>query len=668
MKNKTIHNWRFLKPKTNGLFYQKNLISLKEPLYFLNFRSHIKQTKLKAFNVANEFKSALSLEYSLDNYHRSNQDTSLVHKPSVHEGQWVQSGDLLADCSSSLGGELSLGQNILIAYMPWEGYNFEDAILISERLVYDDLYTSIHIERYEVEIRNTKLGIEEITNEIPDTPKASTAHLNQSGIAKLGSWIQEGDILVGKVTPISKKTQSNYQKLLYTILEKPVSPFRDSSLRAPKGIKAKVVGIQIFKNNKSLTLPKKLKNSSIKTSTKSKSLASTNFNFVDKISTETEFDFDRFLKPYNLSKNIFYENPNQNKIRSFSFKSQNSTSKKKNTKIGYLISNPKLNSQNNTLDSSYNTKNPKMISNQVQSHRNKSFFNNQLNTNKINPQSPKKFKIKLNNISSIQIYLAEKRRVQVGDKIAGRHGNKGIISQILPREDMPFLPDGTPLDMVLNPLGVPSRMNVGQIYECLLGLAGKHLGENYKVFPFDEIYGAEASRSFVYSKLYEARSKTQKKWLFNQNSPGKIRLYDGRTGHTFHQPVTAGYAYIIRLVHMVDDKIHARSTGPYSLVTQQPLRGRSKQGGQRLGEMEVWALEGYGAAFTLLEMLTIKSDDMTGRMTLWSNLILNKEISIGTPESFKVLICELQALCLDIGLFRPNSKNYFKKPLFSTTK
>jgi DNA-directed RNA polymerase subunit beta len=263
------------------------------------------------------------------------------------------------------------------------------------------------------------------------------------------------------------------------------------------------------------------------------------------------------------------------------------------------------------------------------------------------------------NVSSIHIYLAEKRRIQVGDKMAGRHGNKGIISQILPIEDMPFLPDGRSLDMVLNPLGVPSRMNVGQIYECLLGLAGKALGEHYKIFPFDEIYGAEASRSFVYSKLYSARTKTGKKWLFNQNSPGKIRLYDGRTGDTFDQSITVGFSYMLRLVHMVDDKIHARSTGPYSLVTQQPLRGRSKQGGQRLGEMEVWALEGYGAAFTLLEMLTIKSDDMTGRMTLWSNLILNKEISIGTPESFKVLICELQALCLDIGLFKINDKVRF---------
>ena len=258
------------------------------------------------------------------------------------------------------------------------------------------------------------------------------------------------------------------------------------------------------------------------------------------------------------------------------------------------------------------------------------------------------------NISSIAIYLAEKRKVQVGDKMAGRHGNKGIISQILPREDMPYLPNGTPIDMVLNPLGVPSRMNVGQIYECLLGLAGKFLGENYKIFPFDEIYGAEASRSFVFNRLNMARMRTGFQWLFNPNTPGKMRIYDGRTGDTYDQPVTVGIAYMLRLVHMVDDKIHMRSTGPYSLVTQQPLRGRSKQGGQRLGEMEVWALEGYGAAFTLLEMLTIKSDDMTGRMTLWSNLILNKPISIGTPESFKVLVCELQALCLDVGILRYN--------------
>jgi DNA-directed RNA polymerase subunit beta len=263
--------------------------------------------------------------------------------------------------------------------------------------------------------------------------------------------------------------------------------------------------------------------------------------------------------------------------------------------------------------------------------------------------------------SYIHIYLAEKRKMQVGDKMAGRHGNKGIVSLILPRQDMPFLPNGTAVDIVLNPLGVPSRMNVGQIYECILGLAGRYLGEHYKIPPFDEVYGADASRSFVLAKLYEARKKTGFKWLFDPNSPGKMRLFDGRTNDPFDQTVTVGVAYVLKLVHMVDDKLHARSTGPYSLVTQQPLRGRSKQGGQRLGEMEVWAIEGYGAAFVLSEMLTLKSDDMTGRQNLWKNLIHGNSLKLGTPESFKVLICELQALCLDIGLFRKSPSSFAKE-------
>nr|YP_009184552.1 beta subunit of RNA polymerase [Treubaria triappendiculata]ALO62676.1 beta subunit of RNA polymerase [Treubaria triappendiculata] len=474
-------------------------------------------------NSSDIFNSSNRLEYHLSSFHRSNQDTFLINRPSVKEGDWVQPGDLLADCSSSIGGELSLGQNILIAYMPWEGYNYEDAILINERLVFDDLYTSIHIEKYDLEIRETKFGFEQITKNIPHLSQSNANKLDHKGIIKKGCWVQEGDVLVGKVTPLETKFQSSYQKLLYTILEKEFQPVKDSSLRVPKGLKARVIDIQYLK----------------------------------------------------------------------------------------------------------------------------------IHDKKKNPKVP--------NLQCINVYLAEKRRIQVGDKVAGRHGNKGIISRILPRYDMPYLPDGTPVDMVLNPLGVPSRMNVGQIYECLLGLAGKYLGERYKIFPFDESYGAEASRSLVYSKLYEAKKKTGQNWLFNPNYPGKLFIFDGRTGDCFDQAITVGYAYILKLVHLVDDKIHSRSIGPYSLVTQQPLKGRSKQGGQRLGEMEVWALEAYGAAFILLEMLTLKSDDITGRMTLWSNILLHKDISIGTPESFKVLICELQALCLDIGLFRLNSKGLLKQ-------
>jgi hypothetical protein len=330
----------------------------------------------------------------------------------VFEGDWVQEGDLLADAASSQAGELSLGQNLLIAYMPWEGYNYEDAILISERLVCEDLYTSIHIESYETETRKTKYGFEEITNRIPDISQKEISYLDNRGIIRIGTFVQEGTILVGKTTPIQKKFKSPYQKLLYTILEKELESFKDSSLRAPKGLKAKVIDIKILKKN--------------------------------------------------------------------------------------LLKKPEY----------------------------------------------------------VKIYLAEKRKIQVGDKMAGRHGNKGIVSQILPRQDMPYLPDGTPLDMVLNPLGVPSRMNVGQIYECLLGFAAKYLKEYFRITPFDEIYGAQASRSFVFSKLYEARLKTKKKWIFNPIYPGKMKLFDGRTGEPFDQAVTVGISYMLKLVHLVDDKIH----------------------------------------------------------------------------------------------------------------
>lgn len=808
-------------------------------------------------------------EYRLETFVRSNQDTCLTHKPSVVEGDWVQSGDFLTDCANSVGGELSLGQNIFIAYMPWEGYNFEDAILISERLVTDDLFTSVHIERYEIEnlqknrppvkathkklvrekLRRKKLeeslppfssktgveaktslgknpletnGIsnsitkkskpltpqkvsltsrtpryEEITRNIPDVSPIELSNLDAFGIVKLGSFVEEGDILVGKISPINKKDFTPYQKLLYTILNKQILPYRDSSLRAPKGIKAKVIDIKIFmkpgtvsysskvlQNNHSILMKKRKKRKkgmSIvfqkdtqgdfgETSRKHLSLENqiyssplsgpTNERFNKNQFKSPEFFEDRtsieknlgsklksnLLKMSRKRKNrtnkymlstlikrtsLSSQAPATNKIRSFLLNSSNlsfldvksiplhsvssrlarKTHKMNNSFVESssvlkpFLSQP-LVAKKSSFSKNSDVAKTRRVFEAFSSHftTNTEYFNinkyaekphkrNQFNRKNLWQNKNKSVLVQIDdsrsvkqlknlykndiflekhsllkqeqlydsqsikNIETIHIYLAEKRKVQVGDKMSGRHGNKGIVSQILPLQDMPFLPDGTPIDMVLNPLGVPSRMNVGQIYECLLGLAGRYLGENYKIFAFDEIYGAEASRSFVFNKLYEASCKTGFKWLFNPKSPGKIRLFDGRSGDCFHQPVTVGEAYMLRLVHMVDDKIHMRSTGPYSLVTQQPLRGRSKQGGQRLGEMEVWALEGYGAAFTLLEMLTVKSDDLTGRMTLWSNLILNKDLTIGTPEAFKVLICELQALCLDIGLFRYNTNN-----------
>ena len=450
-----------------------------------------------------------SNEYSLQNYQRSNQETCLAQRPTVLEGEWVQQGDLLADCTSSVSGDLSLGKNILVAYMPWEGYNFEDAILISERLVYDDIYTSLHIQRYEVEIRDTKFGVEQISYQTPDTPFWENLHLDEKGIAKVGSWVKEGDILVGKVTPIKKKSLSPHEKLLYDIVGKKIPTTRNTSLRLPKGVEGRVINVEIL---------------------------------------ETE----------NIPPGISFAGPGR-----------------------------------------------------------------------------------------VHVFLAEKRKIQVGDKISGRHGNKGIVSKIIPQQDMPYLPNGTPVDMVLNPLGVPSRMNVGQVFEALLGLAGLHLNQSFKIPSFDETYGPEASRSIIYSKLYEARLKSGQKWLFDPNFPGKTRVFDGRTGQCFDQLVTVGRAYMLKLVHQVDDKIHARSTGPYSLVTQQPLRGRAKHGGQRLGEMEVWALEGFGAAYTLQELLTIKSDDIKGRHKVISSIFNNTPITTGTPEAFKVLIGELQSLCLD---------------------
>jgi DNA-directed RNA polymerase subunit beta len=674
------------------------------------------------------------LKYKLETYHRSNQDTCLLQKPAIKEGDWVQTGDLLADSASSIGGELAIGHNIIVAYMPWEGYNYEDAILINERLVYEDIYTSIHIERYEITTKDTKLGPEQITREIPDTNENEISHLDKNGIAKIGSWVEEGDILVGKITPFNVKTLTPQQKLLYKIFDKQLSTTKDSSLRAPKGIKANVININILAKQKIKA------NKSQKSDRKGRPVQNTGRSKPTKFQGE--------LRSHSMPEGIQDVNKKQSVTGDpkKSSRKQKTSKKNKYTKIilrsmkgkaqklraststhkqqivlanltqqvitsltTYKICSPLLRCRVNGTDCG---RSPSLLLNGADKVRygpykkgkpiyrvkNLIVYNDNyvpypsaagerkikgkgdqskstkvsLSTSRKQGTTPnrkgqslahgkgraqrKKTHTK-SKPSYVHIYLAEKRKMQVGDKMAGRHGNKGIVSRILPRQDMPFLPDGTSVDIVLNPLGVPSRMNVGQIFECLLGLAGRYLGEHYKIPPFDEIYGADASRSFVLSKLYEARKKTGLKWLFDPNNPGKIRLFDGRNSECFDQTVTVGIAYVLKLVHMVDDKLHMRSTGPYSLVTQQPLRGRSKQGGQRLGEMEVWAIEGYGAAFVLSEMLTIKSDDMTGRQNLWKNLIENNDISLGTPESFKVLVCELQALCLDIGLFRKNDVN-----------
>jgi DNA-directed RNA polymerase subunit beta len=696
------------------------------------------------FNLTINKKKLLKvkLNYKCDPFYRSNQDTYLVHRPIVQQGQWVESGDILADNSTSCQGELSIGQNLLIGYLPWEGYNFEDAVLINKRLVYDDIFTSLHIERYETEIRDTQFGPEELTSKLNE--KNSFNYLNDNGIVKLGTWVEEGDVLVGKVSPIGQKKLSAYEKLLYDIIGKSIPKTKDTSLRVPLGIKGRVVHIELIekeipsnfntldntnnliKNNKIII---KNKNFFIYKFLKKKSfylkdnfifsqvnIEKLNLFFSNKLIKNNKIKKDFYLNNFY---NFYYKTNDINKqnkktlkistnIEKFLLKQKNEINKIKYKKRKRVLLFPffnilEKNKLNNYEKIKYfkNEKIKYFKNEKIKYFKNEKIkyfkiFHNSLLLNKLknrdffnkkifyflknkNPNfiitslynfifkigfkksnyllSNLKYDIKnkpnkIKKITKVHIYIAQKRKIQVGDKIAGRHGNKGIISNILSSEDMPYLPDGSPLDLVLNPLGVPSRMNVGQIFECLLGLAGTYLGQCYKIQPFDEIYGSEASRSLVYSKLYEARIKTGQYWLFNPNFPGKIRLFDGRTGDCFEQPSTVGKAYILKLIHQVDEKIHARSTGPYSLITQQPLRGRSKQGGQRVGEMEVWALEGFGASYILQELLTIKSDDIEGRNKLTKSILNNKSIKCGTPESFKVLIRELQALCLDISIYK----------------
>lgn len=447
--------------------------------------------------------------YLLQKYFRSNQNTCKNQKPIVRAGQKVKKDQVLADGASMSDGELSLGRNVVVAFLPWEGYNFEDAIVISERLVKEDVFSSIHIHKYEMDVRTTKLGPEEITWEIPNVSEDAVRNLDENGIIRVGAVVKAGDILVGKVTPKGETEPPAEEKLLRAIFGDKARDMRDTSLRVSSGGYGKVIGVRVFSKESKDTLP-----------------------------------------------------PGVNCI--------------------------------------------------------------------------------------VRVYVAQLRKVSIGDKMAGRHGNKGVISTILPEADMPFLPDGTPVDVVLNPLGVPSRMNVGQLFETLLGMAAKVLGQSYEVQLFDEIFEELASVNKVSEKLLEAASVEGFDWL---SATGKVPLRDGRTGDLFERPVTVGCMYMLKLIHLVEDKIHARSTGPYSLVTQQPLGGKAHYGGQRFGEMEVWALEAYGAAYTLQEMLTIKSDDLTGRSKAYEAIIKGKGLSRpGTPESFRVLLRELRSIALDVRI------------------
>ena len=452
-------------------------------------------TKVSATSITVRYDDGRVVDYPLTKFMRSNHTTCINQKPIVNVGQRVRERETLADGPSTCNGEIALGRNILMGFMTWEGYNYEDAVLLNERMVQEDVFTSIHIEEFETEARDTKLGPEEITRDIPNVGEDALKDLDERGIIRVGAEVTAGDILVGKVTPKGETDLTAEERLLRAIFGEKAREVRDTSLKVPHGMSGIIQDVKVF----------------------------------------TRENGDEL-------------NPGVNMC--------------------------------------------------------------------------------------VRVYIVQKRKIGVGDKMAGRHGNKGVVSRILPREDMPFLPDGTPLDIVLNPLGVPSRMNIGQVLEVHLGYAAKTLGWKVATPIFNGANEKDIQECLRMAGL---------------NENGKSWLYDGRTGQRFDSPVTVGYVYFLKLHHLVDDKIHARSTGPYSLVTQQPLGGKAQFGGQRFGEMEVWALEAYGAAYTLQEILTVKSDDVTGRVRTYEAIIKGHNVpKPGVPESFKVLMKELQSLCLDI--------------------
>ena len=470
--------------------------------------------KVSAQYVSVRYQNLGLKEYKLIKFLRSNHGTCINQRPIVSAGQKVSKGEVIVDGPSTCNGEIGLGKNILMGFMTWEGYNYEDAILLNERMVKEDVFTSIHIEEYETESRDTKLGPEEITRDIPNVGEDALKDLDERGIIRVGAEVHSGDILVGKVTPKGETDLTAEERLLRAIFGEKAREVRDTSLKVPHGESGIIVDVKVFTREAG-----------------------------DELS------------------------PGVNEV--------------------------------------------------------------------------------------VRVYIAQKRKISVGDKMAGRHGNKGVVSRIMPQEDMPFLPDGTPLDIVLNPLGVPSRMNIGQVLEVHLGYAAKTLG--WKVAT--PIFNGADEKDIAEVLTMAGLSPDGKSWL-----------YDGRTGERFDNRVTVGYVYFLKLHHLVDDKIHARSTGPYSLVTQQPLGGKAQFGGQRFGEMEVWALEAYGAAYTLQEILTVKSDDVTGRVRTYEAIVKGHNVpKPGVPESFKVLVKELQSLCLDMKVLDENGAEIEPRTTTRTT-
>lgn len=600
--------------------------------------------------------------YNLTKYTRSNQNTCINQRPLVKQGDRLVKGDVLADGPSTDMGELALGQNLLVAFMPWNGYNFEDSILISERVVQEDRFTTIHIEELTCVARDTKLGPEEITADIPNVGESALAKLDESGIVYIGAEVESGDILVGKVTPKGETQLTPEEKLLRAIFGEKASDVKDTSLRVPTGMNGTIIDVQVFTRD------------GVEKDARALHIEKTEFERIKK-------DLEDELR---IREEDIYQRVKKSLIGKVA---QGGPAK---LAAGDKITATYLDNVEPTKWFEIRLKddnaNQKLETAQEQIKQLREDYEQRRDEKRMKLQqgddlAPGVLKI-------AKVYLAVKRRVQPGDKMAGRHGNKGVISTIVPVEDMPYLEDGTPVDIVLNPLGVPSRMNVGQVLETHLGWAAKGLGlkigrmldEHCKLEDvkktLKEIYniGEDGKTQFdnytdeemkvlcqnlrsgipMATPVFDGASETQIKRLLKMADlpeSGQTTLYDGRTGESFERPVTVGYMYMLKLNHLVDDKMHARSTGSYSLVTQQPLGGKAQFGGQRFGEMEMWALEAYGAAYTLQEMLTVKSDDVAGRTKMYKNIVDgDHRMDPGMPESFNVLVKEIRSLGINIEL------------------
>jgi DNA-directed RNA polymerase subunit beta len=606
--------------------------------------------------------------YSMTKFQRSNQSTCYNQKPIVRAGERVKAGEVLADGPSTDMGELALGQNVLVAFMPWQGYNFEDSILVSERIAKDDVFTSIHIEEFECVARDTKLGKEEVTRDIPNVGEEALKDLDESGIVRIGAEVKSGDILVGKITPKGETQLSPEEKLLRAIFGEKAGDVRDSSLRVPPGVGGIVINARVF-SRKGTEKDERAK------------------DIEDHERVRLEKMRDEEIK---ILRDSFFRQIKRQLVGG------QTTGKLVDDKGKVLLQ------KGSPIDEESLDAIPRKYWGELPVDGVEDIAQKVRELEEIVTLREEHFRDKIDRLSKgdelppgvikmVKVYIAIKRKLQVGDKMAGRHGNKGVISRILPEEDMPYLQDGTPVDIVLNPLGVPSRMNVGQILETHLGWGALVLGAQLR-YMLEQKFGVQAMRDHV-KKIFDgdediakllakmseddvrhlavklkrgvhyaspvfdgAQEQQIKNTLALAGLPtsGQTVLFDGRTGDAFDQEVTVGVMYMLKLHHLVDDKIHARSIGPYSLVTQQPLGGKAQFGGQRLGEMEVWAMEAYGTAYALQEFLTVKSDDVQGRTRMYEAIVKGEyNLEPGLPESFNVLIKELQALCLNVELIEP---------------